>query len=187
MNTDPSMWVSTRLDEPMFHETWIGRVGGALSNEWHTSSEVSHPNTWVERWWMVRPKCIDTHFLTNLQEFQLCLFLCHVLMVASRFPPYFGNRSSSIDPGLWDSRLASYAKSQRSQAVVYRNHLLVCHVRMIYRNWVKRLSEETSLGSHAPYSIPLSNNKSVPSLLVSHQGATLPFGGFPLLKEVRIL
>ena len=39
----------------------------------------------------------------------------------------------------------------------------------------------------APYSSPLFKSNSVPSLLVSHQGATLPFGGTPLLKTVRRL
>ena len=33
--------------------------------------------------------------------------------------------------------------------------------------------------------MPLSNKRTVPSLLVSHHGATLPFGGIPLLNRVR--
>ena len=35
-----------------------------------------------------------------------------------------------------------------------------------------------------PYSIPFSKSRFVPSLLISHHGATLPRGGIPLLNSV---
>jgi hypothetical protein len=44
---------------------------------------------------------------------------------------------------------------------------------------LQRVSFRLSWHDHPPYRTPLSSSMSVVSLLTSHQGATLPFGGNP--------
>ena len=63
------------------------------------------------------------------------------------------------------------------------------HVRVVF---VERFSTAMRSGvinqvDDIPYSIPFSSRSAVPSLLVSHHGATLPFGGMPLLNSVSRL
>ena len=126
--------------------------------------------------------------LTNCQVSLQDPFPSLVVEASSTCVPSQSNRSSTKCLRLEDSTLANcvpFIQRNIFETLFCGTLVLVCHIGMIYGSPLNGGMTHASQGLEGlPYSTPLSRSRFVPSLLVSHQGATLPFGGIPLLNSV---